>query len=69
MKTANQLLVKLNKLKAGGASHRDLIETAKNAPHHGYDISDDETMMVIHYPCTKVIIAPYNQIYLVDTTH
>ena len=69
MSTGNQLLAKLQQMKAERCSHSDMIRTAMSADHKGFDISEDQTMIIVHFNGTKVIIAPYHEVYLVDTTH
>lgn len=65
--TANQCFVKLREMKKCGAKHRKLIETAISMSTHGFEISQDETMIMARFNCgTKVVVSPYHQIELIE---
>jgi len=57
------LLERLKKMVMGGAGHGTMVDEVKKSGHNGYEISEDETLIVAHFGDQSLLVAPYCSIH------
>ena len=60
-----EIFNELKEMAKGGSRHRYMVDYLKKSNHMGYDISDDETLIVAYFNGVTIILAPYHVLKLI----
>ena len=63
--TPQEIFNELKEMAKGGSRHQYMVDYLRASDHNGYDISDDQTLVVAYFNGVTIILAPYHKLKLI----